>query len=178
MRPNSTGPMGERLCDGAVPSELGPAPSVTVRRMNPDAMGRASNSGRKPNVISASPAGRLTIFSPLYDWFTHAMIRRRAAAAGIATSVGNHTFRATGITAYLKTAGRLRTRRPWRTTPRRARRSFMTDDGMSSRSMRWRGLCRENLEIVLVTALDCSLAQAIPKPIRAEAHDPGRERHE
>jgi integrase len=33
------------------------------------------------------------------------MIRRRAAAAGIATFVGNHTFRATGITAYLKNGG-------------------------------------------------------------------------
>jgi integrase len=29
------------------------------------------------------------------------MIRRRAAAAGIATEIGCHTFRATGITAYL-----------------------------------------------------------------------------
>jgi integrase len=29
------------------------------------------------------------------------MIRRRAAAAGIAEAVGCHTFRATGITAYL-----------------------------------------------------------------------------
>jgi integrase len=30
------------------------------------------------------------------------MIQRRAAAAGIKTKIGNHTFRATGITAYLK----------------------------------------------------------------------------
>jgi integrase/recombinase XerD len=30
------------------------------------------------------------------------MIRRRADAAGIKTRIGNHTFRATGITAYLK----------------------------------------------------------------------------
>ena len=36
-----------------------------------------------------------------------AMIRRRAAAAGIDTKVGNHTFRATGITAYLKNGGTL-----------------------------------------------------------------------
>src|ERR1035441_4095378 len=28
------------------------------------------------------------------------MVRRRAAGAGIATKIGNHTFRATGITAY------------------------------------------------------------------------------
>ena len=35
----------------------------------------------------------------------YAMIRRRAAAAGIATKLGNHSFRATGITAYLKNRG-------------------------------------------------------------------------
>jgi len=35
------------------------------------------------------------------------MIRRRAAAAGIATLIGNHSFRATGITAYLKNGGSL-----------------------------------------------------------------------
>ena len=32
----------------------------------------------------------------------YAMIGRRAAAAGIATKLGNHSFQATGITAYLK----------------------------------------------------------------------------
>jgi integrase len=37
----------------------------------------------------------------------HAMIRRRAAAAGIATTLGNHSSRATGITAYLKNGGTL-----------------------------------------------------------------------
>jgi integrase/recombinase XerD len=35
------------------------------------------------------------------------MIRRRAVAAGIETEIGCHTFRATGITAYLKNGGRL-----------------------------------------------------------------------
>jgi integrase len=30
------------------------------------------------------------------------MIQRRARAIGIKTRIGNHTFRATGITAYLK----------------------------------------------------------------------------
>ena len=35
------------------------------------------------------------------------MIQRRAAAAGIRTRIGNHTFRATGITAYLKNKGTL-----------------------------------------------------------------------
>jgi site-specific recombinase XerD len=35
------------------------------------------------------------------------MIRRRALAAGIATQIGNHSFRATGITEYLKNGGKL-----------------------------------------------------------------------
>jgi integrase len=37
----------------------------------------------------------------------YAMIRRRGAAAGIKTKLGNHSFRATGITAYLKSGGTL-----------------------------------------------------------------------
>lgn len=35
------------------------------------------------------------------------MVRRRAAKAGIMTEIGNHSFRATGITAYLKNGGTL-----------------------------------------------------------------------
>ncbi|MCZ7854894.1 MULTISPECIES: tyrosine-type recombinase/integrase [Agrobacterium] len=45
--------------------------------------------------------------SPLPQQSAHAMIQRRAVAAGIGTAVGNHTFRATGITAYLKNGGTL-----------------------------------------------------------------------
>ena len=45
--------------------------------------------------------------TPLPQRNAYAMIRRRAAAAGIATKVGNHSFRATGITAYLKNGGTL-----------------------------------------------------------------------
>jgi integrase len=37
------------------------------------------------------------------------MICRRAAAGAIETKLGNHTFRATGITAYLKNGGPLET---------------------------------------------------------------------
>jgi site-specific recombinase XerD len=50
--------------------------------------------------------GRLTT-SPLPQANAHSMIRRRASAAGIATKIGNHSFRATGITAYLKNGGTL-----------------------------------------------------------------------
>ena len=45
--------------------------------------------------------------APLPQGNAHAMIRRRASAAGIETKIGNHTFRATGITAYLKNGGTL-----------------------------------------------------------------------
>jgi len=37
----------------------------------------------------------------------YAMIQRWTRAAGIRTRSGNHTFRATGITAYLKNGGTL-----------------------------------------------------------------------
>jgi integrase len=53
-----------------------------------------------------SGTGKLTA-TPLPQQNAHAMVRRRADAAGIATKIGNHTFRATGITAYLKSSGTL-----------------------------------------------------------------------
>src|SRR5208337_2164781 len=50
--------------------------------------------------------GQLTR-TPLPQANAYAMIARRAAAAGLKTKVGNHSFRATGITAYLKNGGTL-----------------------------------------------------------------------
>jgi site-specific recombinase XerC len=47
--------------------------------------------------------------TPLPQANAYAMVRRRALAAGIGTKIGNHTFRATGITAYLKNGGTLET---------------------------------------------------------------------
>jgi site-specific recombinase XerD len=52
--------------------------------------------GRGPGTISATPFPQQN---------AHAMIRRRAKKAGIATLIGNHSFRATGITAYLHNGG-------------------------------------------------------------------------
>ncbi len=49
---------------------------------------------------------KLTVTS-LVQANAHAMIQRRMAAAGIATKAGNHSFRATGITSYLKNGGSL-----------------------------------------------------------------------
>ncbi len=45
--------------------------------------------------------------TPLPQANAWAMIQRRASVAGIETKIGNHTFRATGITAYLKNGGTL-----------------------------------------------------------------------
>jgi site-specific recombinase XerD len=45
--------------------------------------------------------------TPLPQSNAFAMVRRRARAAEIATEIGNHSFRATGITAYLKNGGTL-----------------------------------------------------------------------
>jgi len=47
--------------------------------------------------------------TPLPQANAFAMVRRRAGAAEIGTAIGNHSFRATGITTYLKNGGTLET---------------------------------------------------------------------
>lgn len=37
------------------------------------------------------------------------MVRKRAKAVGIASKIGNHSFRATGITNYLQNGGKIET---------------------------------------------------------------------
>lgn len=56
---------------------------------------------------AADRSGRALTKNALYQQDAYRMIRRRALAAGIKTEIGCHTFRATGITAYLKNGGRL-----------------------------------------------------------------------
>jgi site-specific recombinase XerD len=51
-------------------------------------------------------SGQLT-GNPLPQANAYEMIQLRAKSAGIVTRVGNHTFRATGVTAYLKNGGTL-----------------------------------------------------------------------
>jgi site-specific recombinase XerD len=51
--------------------------------------------------------GRPLTRTALQQAEVYLMIERRRIAAGIATKLGNHSFRATGITAYLKNAGTL-----------------------------------------------------------------------
>ena len=54
--------------------------------------------GLRGDALSEQPMGQADAWR---------MIRRRAAAAGIAAPIGCHTFRATGITAYLANGGTL-----------------------------------------------------------------------
>ncbi len=54
--------------------------------------------GRRGEALSAQPMGQADAWR---------MVRRRAAGAGIAAPIGCHTFRATGITAYLANGGTL-----------------------------------------------------------------------
>lgn len=50
--------------------------------------------------------GQLT--RPLPSANAYTMVQRRAGAAEIETKIGNHSFGATGITAYLKNSGTLK----------------------------------------------------------------------
>jgi len=64
---------------------------------------------RKGWLFRTSPghnANALTV-EPMNQSAAWTMIRRRAAAAGILAPIGNHSFRATGITAYLENGGSL-----------------------------------------------------------------------
>jgi site-specific recombinase XerD len=53
---------------------------------------------RKTKTLTRTPLPRVNAY---------AVVQRRAADAGTATRIGNHSFRATGITAYLKNGGTL-----------------------------------------------------------------------
>jgi site-specific recombinase XerD len=71
---------------------------ITAAGINDDFKGYLFRSTR-------SKTGRLTA-NPLAQSNVYRMIRRRAMMAGIKTRIGNHTFRATGITQYLRNGGR------------------------------------------------------------------------
>jgi site-specific recombinase XerD len=64
---------------------------------------------RKGFLFRTSRGHDATVLSeqPMNQSDAWRMIRRRAVAAGIHAPIGNHTFRATGITAYLANGGAL-----------------------------------------------------------------------
>jgi site-specific recombinase XerD len=64
---------------------------------------------RKGCLFRTSPGHAATELTeqPMSQPDAWRMIRRRAASAGITAPIGSHTFRATGITAYLSNGGQL-----------------------------------------------------------------------
>jgi site-specific recombinase XerD len=64
---------------------------------------------RKGFLFRTSPRHAATVLTeqPMNQADAWRMIRRRAGATGIIAPIGNHTFRATGITAYLGNGGTL-----------------------------------------------------------------------
>jgi integrase/recombinase XerC len=71
-----------------------------------DGCGLAQNRKEPLFRTIARDTGQLSS-TPLPQANAYQMVRRRAVAAGIETVIGNHSFRATGITAYLKNGGTL-----------------------------------------------------------------------
>ena len=74
-----------------------------------DAWLAASGLGAEPTtpLFPTLPNGKLIGRAHLPQQNVYAMIQRRAKAAGIATKISCHSFRATGITVYLQSGGKL-----------------------------------------------------------------------
>ena len=72
-----------------------------------DAAGIAED--RKGYLFRTAPGHNATVLleKPMAQSDAWRMIRRRAVAVGIQAPIGNHSFRATGITAYLANGGAL-----------------------------------------------------------------------
>jgi integrase/recombinase XerD len=66
------------------------------------------DAGKSPLFRTATPyrSGELTE-KPMHRIDAYRMVQRRAATLGLGTRIGCHTFRATGITAYLDNGGTL-----------------------------------------------------------------------
>jgi integrase len=92
-----------------------------------DAAGIADD--RKGWLLRTSPGHNVMALAdtPMSQADAWRIIRRRAAAAGIHAPIGNHTFRAIGITAYLGNVARWSMRNRWPRTRARVRRSSTTE---------------------------------------------------
>jgi site-specific recombinase XerD len=64
--------------------------------------------GNPRNILFPTALGRTGLLSgrPMTQPDAYRMIGRRTVATGILTKIGNHSFRATGITEYLRNGGR------------------------------------------------------------------------
>ncbi len=79
----------------------------TLERFLDDYIAVAGIAGDADGPLFRSVGHKTGRAEAMWQQDVYRMIQRRAAAAGIATKIGNHTFRATGITAYLKNGGTL-----------------------------------------------------------------------
>ena len=102
--------------------------------------------GKSPLFRSAAGRTDMLTEKPMNRVDAWRMVQRHAVDLGMRIRVGCHTFRATGITAYLEPAGRSRTRKPWPRTKARAPPSSTIAPATKSRSMRSSGSRFESSE--------------------------------
>ncbi len=81
----------------------------TLERFLDEYIATAKIEGQAEAPLFRTLAGRTGELTPnaLSQQDAYRMVQRRAKTAGLRTRIGNHTFRATGITAYLKNGGSL-----------------------------------------------------------------------
>jgi len=79
----------------------------TLEKLLDDYIAAAKIAGEPDGPLFRTTGRKTGWARALWQQDAYRLIQRRAAAAGIKTRIGNHTFRATGITAYLKNKGLL-----------------------------------------------------------------------
>lgn len=79
----------------------------TLEKYLDEYIAAAGIAGEPDNVLFRSTGRKTGIAGRLYQQDAYRMIQRQVLKAGLMTRAGNHTFRATGITAYLKNNGLL-----------------------------------------------------------------------
>ena len=79
----------------------------SLERLLDDYIEAAGIAGEPNGPLFRSTGRKTGEARALWQQDVYRMIQRRAAASGIKTKIGAHTFRATGITAYLKNKGAL-----------------------------------------------------------------------
>ena len=95
----------------------------------------------RKGFLFRSAKGRAGVLSdnPMSQADVYRMIGRRAAAASVATRLGCHSFRATGITEYLRNGGKLEVA-PQIADPESARTAGLYDRGGAGASRKAEGV--------------------------------------
>jgi site-specific recombinase XerD len=79
----------------------------TLEKLLDDYIAAAGIAGDADGPLFRTTGRKTGQAQAMWQQDVYRMIQRRAAGAGIKTKIGNHTFRATGITSYLKNKGTL-----------------------------------------------------------------------